>query len=174
AAPRAEPLRPAALSEPATAELLRAQLGASPDPAFVSACHEVRGGNPFLLEELIRTAIDRGLAGSAREAQIVRELVPEGIARSVLLRIARLPQPARELAGAAAVVGDGGELRLAAALAGLERDAASDAARSLRDAAILEDEQPLHFVHPLIGSAIYSDLPAAERAAAHERAADLL
>ena len=172
--PTVERLRPAALSEQAVGEILSAQLASPPDPGFVSACREVSGGNPFLLGELVRTVVDEGLSGGARDAEIVRDLVPEGIARSILLRVARLSPAAGELARAAAVVGDGGELRLAAALAGLERDAAGDAARSLRDAAILDEEQPLQFVHPLIRSAIYSDVPAAERSAAHERVADLL
>jgi DNA-binding CsgD family transcriptional regulator len=172
--PTVQRLRPAPLSEEAVAEVLGAQLASPPDPAFVSAVSDVSGGNPFLLQELVRTVVDDGLPGSARDAQIVRGLVPEGISRSILLRLARLSAAARELARAAAVVGDGGELRLAAALAGLERNTASDAARSLRDAAILEDEPSLQFVHPLIRSAIYSDLAAPDRAAAHERAADLL
>ena len=47
------------------------------------------------------------------------------------------------------------------------RRALADLAR----AEILRDEHPLGFVHPLVRDAVYRDLPAAERALAHERAA---
>jgi predicted ATPase len=98
--PTVQRLRPAPLSEQAVAEFVGAQLASPPDPAFVSAVSEVSGGNPFLLEELVRTVVDEGLSGSARDAQIVRGLVPEGISRSILLRVARLSPAARELARA--------------------------------------------------------------------------
>ena len=37
-------------------------------------------------------------------------------------------------------------------------------------AEIVRAEPPLGFVHPLVGAAVYGDVPAAERSASHERA----
>jgi DNA-binding CsgD family transcriptional regulator len=92
----------------------------------------------------------------------------------VLVRLARTSQPAVRLARALAVLGDGADTRGAAALAGLDRVAAGSAADALAAAGIIEAGRPLHFIHPVVRNAIYADLPAGERAAAHERAARIL
>lgn len=48
-----EILCPGPLSEPAVARLICEGLGAAPDPAFVTTCANLTGGNPFALRELI-------------------------------------------------------------------------------------------------------------------------
>jgi tetratricopeptide (TPR) repeat protein len=49
-----------------------------------------------------------------------------------------------------------------------------DASDELAAAGLLQKEQPLEFVHPVIGSAVYRSVPAGRRATAHRRAATLL
>ena len=65
----------------------------------------VSGGNPFMLRELLLSwrpsaARERG------EAPHVRDVAPATIQRAVLVRLARLPDPASRLAQAVAVLGD--------------------------------------------------------------------
>jgi predicted ATPase len=72
----AQILRPGPLSEPAVARLLCDGLGSRPDPAFVSACAKVSGGNPFVLRELILDLAADGVAPGATQAARVAERVP--------------------------------------------------------------------------------------------------
>ena len=153
---------------------MQATLGSDAQPAFCSTCHEVSGGNPFLLGELTAALEHDGVAGRASDAPLVRELGLEGVARATLLRLARLPPAAASLARAVAVLGDSADGRHVAALSGLGRHELDEAADALGRAGILEARLPLRFVHPLVRNAIYSDVPAAERDRAHRAAADLL
>jgi DNA-binding NarL/FixJ family response regulator len=79
-------------------------------------------------------------------------------------------------ATAAAVLGDGSELRDVAALAGLEdQHLATLAATSLARAALLRVTTPtVEFAHPVVRAAVYSSIEPAQRLRAHRRAAELL
>ena len=103
----------------------------------------------------------------------VETLAARTVGRSIGLRLGRLPENARRLASALAVL-EQSDLRRAARLADLDDAAAVDAAELLATAGILEPDQPLRFVHPIVRSGVYSELSDAERALAHRRAADLL
>jgi DNA-binding CsgD family transcriptional regulator len=168
-------LRPRALSAEPVAQIVRAAVGAPAHDAFCAACLEASGGNPFLLRELLAALTAEGARGDAAEAEHVREVAPASISRAVLVRLARLPAAARRLAQAVAVLGDDAEPRDAAALAGLEREEAAEAADALTGAGVLEPHfRPLRFAHPLVRNAVYQDVPAGRRALAHERAAAVL
>jgi DNA-binding CsgD family transcriptional regulator len=168
-------LTPRPLSPAAAAALLAAELGEQPDGAFAATCHEVSGGNPFLLHELARTVAVQAISPSAEQAPRVHELAPERVARTVLVRLARLSPAARAVASALVVLGDDVDHRLAAALAGLDEATALGGADELRGVAILDPAAAsLRFVHPLVRTALHREVPAGERAQAHARAAELL
>jgi len=167
-------LTPRALSSEASTALLAAELSQDPDPEFASACQEVTGGNPFLLCELVETIATEGIVPHVTETQTVRELMPERIAQTVLLRVARLSPSARAAARSLSVLGDDSDHRLVAALAELDVTALRVAADALRGIAILDPGDALRFAHPLVRAAVYADIPASERAMAHARAAAIL
>jgi len=168
--PSAEVLVLAPLSEPAVAELVRLGLGADVEPVFAKACHEVTGGVPFLVQELVRTIAEDGIEPTAGAASRVAALAPRTVSQSVVQRLSRLSSAARELARAAAVLGEG-DLRLASGLADVDPGAAATAADELADAAILEHGRPLRFVHPIVRAAVEADLSSAERSGLHAAAA---
>lgn len=172
--PAARLLRPRTLSAAAVAELVHAAFAGAASDEYCAAVEHVTGGNPFLVHELLAQLAAEGGSGASEEAAHVRDVVPATIAHAVLVRLARAPESARRLVRALAVLGDGAEVRLAAALAELPRDAAADAADALVAAGVLEPGRPLRFLHPLLRAAVYDDTPAAWRAARHARAADLL
>jgi DNA-binding CsgD family transcriptional regulator len=171
--PSCSVLRPGRLSEEAVGQVVALDLP-GPEPAFVHACAEVSGGNPFLTRELVRALHADRVSPTAGAVDEVKRLVPESVLRSVLVRLARLSEAAQRLAYASAVLADGSLLRHAAALAELDRDLAAGAADELAAAHVLEPGEPLRFVHPLIATAVHSDHPAFARAGAHRRAALLL
>jgi DNA-binding CsgD family transcriptional regulator len=140
----------------------------------MEACARVSGGNPFLAGELVRSLQADRIPPTAQSVPDVVRLVPESVLRSVLVRLTRLGEHGQRLAGAIAVLGDGAALRHAGVLAELDSEAADRAADALARAHILDSGEPLRFTHPLIATAVHSDLPSFARGRAHRRAADLL
>ena len=98
----------------------------------------------------------------------------EGIGRRVVARVRCLDPGAFGLAQALAVLGDGCELRHAAAIAGVEMAAAARLADGLTGAEVLATDDPPRFVHPVIRDALDASLGGDERDRAHRRAARLL
>jgi DNA-binding CsgD family transcriptional regulator len=164
----------APLSAEATTALLTQELGQEPAPPFAAACFEVSGGNPFLLRELARTLVQRGIEPLPEQVHQVRDLVPERVAQTVLMRLEQSSLQAKALARSLAVFGDGGESRWVAELAELDPGDVSQAADELRVSSILDAGPSLRFIHPLVRNAVYADIPAGERTQAHVRAAALL
>ncbi len=128
--PFVDVIEPRGLSEHAVARAL----GAGAEPGFVAACAQVTGGNPFLLEELLRELAQ--VAPTDANAPLVARQTSRTVSRAALARLRRLPREATALAHAVVILGDGAEPAVAAALAGLEEDAASRAADALEAAAI--------------------------------------
>jgi DNA-binding CsgD family transcriptional regulator len=154
--------------------LVRAQLGANASDGFCRACHAATGGNPFLLRELVDELEREGVEPNAAQADAVRSITPETVRRTVLLRLSRLPETARELVIAAAILGDGAALADAAKLGGLDLGQAARAADMLAGRGILERAPTLGFVHALVREVIYEALPLHERSLRHGEAARLL
>jgi DNA-binding CsgD family transcriptional regulator len=169
-----EVLRPRGLSVGAAAAWLRAGLAEDPDAEFTRAAHAATGGNPFLLGELVTALVEAEVRPTGEAAERVTAIGPEGVRRAVLGRLAGLGVGATALARSLAVLGSGAELRDAATLADLALDDAAALVESLVRVQVLRDERRLSFVHPLVRSAIYLDLPAATRVQAHARAARIL
>jgi hypothetical protein len=154
--PVAEVLRP----QPLGAEAVAA-ISTSSDLAFVTAALEATGGNPFLLDELLRAL------GPVRSAVAVAALEPRELARGVL---ARLSAPARDLVRAAEVLREDATLAACTELSG----AGATALRELVAAGLLSDGDPLRFRHPLVLAAVRASVPAAERRAWQARAVTVL
>jgi DNA-binding CsgD family transcriptional regulator len=171
--PLAAVIRPAPLSADAATLFLREALAPDAEEAFCAACREATAGNPLLLRELVHAIVAEGLAPTEANVPRLRALEARAGSRAVSLRLSRLPPEATALAQAVAVLGDDADPRQAAALAGLDQEVASEAADALAQADVLRPE-PLAFVHPLIGAAVYETLTPLERDRGHARAARLL
>jgi len=168
-------LRPRPLSREGVATLLRERTARDDvAPEFSAACHEVAGGNPFLLSQLMGGLLASGVVPDAAGAAQARHVRPEALSRSVLLRLSRMPAGAAALAVAVAVLGEDVALHDARELAELDEQLAARALDRLAAAEILAAEQPLHFVHPIVREAVYGDLGPAERMRWHAHAAQLL
>ena len=163
----------APLSEDGVVEFLRS-VATDPTGSFARACRAATGGNPFLLGHLAAALRDSGVPFTTEGASRVASVTPPEIARGVRRALGRLDPQAVALARAVAVLGDDTPLDEAAALASLEREAASEAADRLAQARLLDDSRPLRFAHPLLREAAHATLTAADREREHRRAAGLL
>jgi len=158
------------LSRAAVADLLADAFPAAA-PHVLEACWMVTGGNPALVRELAGARAAGRLGAGARE---VAEFAPERLGAAVAARLARISPDAVALAHAVAVLGARDSLRDAAAVAGLDDEAAAEAADALCRAEALRAPPPVAFVHPLVRNALYRAMPAAVRSRLHSRAAHLL
>jgi DNA-binding CsgD family transcriptional regulator len=156
--PAAERLVPEPLSADAVAAL-----GGTNDAAFARMALRTTGGNPFLVDELLREL------GPERSAAAVERVEPRDLGRIVL---ARISAEARALAWALAVLGERATLAECGVLADVPD--APTAADELMSSGIIADAQELRFRHPLIGAAVAAGLPRSRRADWHARAAALL
>jgi DNA-binding CsgD family transcriptional regulator len=172
--PFAAVVRPAPLSPAAVAQLLRERLESNPAEEFVETVHASCAGNPFLLNELVHAVLAEQIEPTASAAARVRELGPESLSRFVLQRLRRLGPDAEALARAVAILGEEPDAELAAALAGLDPEAAAASAAELARSDVLRPRRPLMFAHPVLRAAVYAELSEAERERGHERAAELL
>jgi class 3 adenylate cyclase len=167
-------LRPAPLSDSAVGTLVHARLGPHVSSALSTACYTSTWGNPFLLDELV-TELSRGATPVDQlDPRAVRGFASRRLATAVLMRIERIGPSAPAFAQAATALGERANIAQAAELAGIDAGEGRSLARSLVDAEILEGIEPPRFVHALVQSAIYEEIPASDRAALHARAAKLL
>ncbi|MGK2948146.1 MAG: ATP-binding protein [Acidimicrobiales bacterium] len=146
------------------------------DPAVVEHVLRATGGNPLLLDQLVRHLWETGaIAGDEEGWRATRALhetgIPDG-ARSLLgARLDALPGPERALLQRASVVGRSFTPEALSALG----DPADDTLltllwrRGLVVAGNVDGE--LAFRHALVREAAYASVPLAERATQHERLA---
>ena len=167
-------LRPAALGTAASADLVRGALGSAPSAAFQAACYELTGGNPLLLRALLDSLEAEGIRGADPDVPHLRRLTPGTVSRRVLLQLGRMSAAALAAARGVAVLGTSATTARAARLAGLDADAGAEAVGTLMAERLIEGDQALRFVHPLVRSVVYQDLAAPVRQRWHQRAARML
>lgn len=173
AEPVATTVRPRPLGVDGVRTLVEAALGPS-DAAFVAACRSATGGNPFLVTELLAELAAAGVAARREDVDRIAAVVPRGVQRAVLVRLASLPTASADLARAAAVLGDGADARRAARLVGVGDGELGEAVDALVAARLVVPDVALTFVHPLLRAAVTSTMGPAALAATHRRAAVLL
>jgi len=165
---------PDPLSADAVAAMVHARLGEDADPRFCAACARVTGGNPLLLRQLLTSLEADGVKPDAASVEVVADIGPRAVSRTVLIRLARLPGEAVSVARAVAVLGESADVRTVASLAELPQEQVAEQTAALARVEILRDEPPLGFVHPLVRDAVYNELSSAHRELMHSRAAEEL
>jgi AAA ATPase domain len=169
-------LRPALLSGEAVAAITLRTLGsAAADSNTCAAIYHATGGNPFYVLELLRALnrADRSGGAGAIEDAVSRGGL-EGVALQLGARLRNLDLYSLRLAQAIAILGDGCELRHAAAISQTEMAQAIGLATELVRLDVLGEDQPPRFIHPIVQHALVQTLSRAEHDAAHRAAARVL
>jgi DNA-binding CsgD family transcriptional regulator len=170
--PSVQVIQPRPLTLAASAELIAREVANPISAEVVEACHRMTGGNPFLLNELVREIED---ARRPVTAAWVRSISPASLTRSVMARLTRLGSPALALARAVAVLGGSAHLKVAAELVNLGLDDGAAAAdRLIRAGVVVTHDEKLDFAHPLVREAVYGELSPPVRWRLHAAAARLL
>ncbi|HEY0345441.1 MAG TPA: AAA family ATPase, partial [Solirubrobacteraceae bacterium] len=167
-------VEPAPLSLAAVDDLARAILGDQVERAFSEVCHAATGGNPFYLVELLRALRHDGVAGTAASVPAIDGLTPRAVVEATLARLRRLPAEVRAVAEATALLEPRAELRWIAELTGLDVEVVAVAADSLLDLGMLRSVAPCRFEHPILRSAVDSEISPARRGRLHLKAARAL
>ena len=165
---------PTLLSERAVGQMVQGALGDATSDQLCAAVWAASGGNPLYVAELVRAVGFGGRPVAELDTAALLAGGREGVARRVLARVRGLDPRALGLAQAAAVLGDGCELRHAAAIAGLEMAEAMPLAASLVRVELLAGDDPARFIHPIVGDGVEASLGSDERDAAHRAAARVL
>jgi adenylate cyclase len=158
--------------------LLGDLIGTDPSLALVSRNIAERGqGNPFFLEEMVQSLVERGDLEGRRGAYRLKaglDIIPLPPTVQAVLgaRIDRLVEASRRVLQIAAVIGREVPLAILQRVAGLTSDAVADALSQLRRAEMLYQVTPfsegLHvFRHPLIQEVAYRSLLQARRREIH-------
>src|SRR5215208_3529980 len=135
-------------------------------------------GNPFVLEEMLREAIDEGGLAEVGRTSFEAERIPETVKDTILLRLRRLEPAHTSILEAAAVLGRSFDYPMLIAVA--EADDA-DVHAALKTATaeqlLVEDEgKPgrYRWRHALTQEAIYDEIVTPRRQSIHARAAEVL
>jgi len=167
-------VRPELLSEGAVGAIVRGALGPGATDGLCAAAWAASGGNPLYLAELLRAieSEDRSL-GEFDPADLFAGGAP-GVTRRVTAGMRGLHPRALPLAQAIALLGDGCQLRHAAALAGVEMSEAISLGAGLVRLEVLAADNPPCFVHPVVRDAVEGSLASDARDALHRASAGLL
>jgi hypothetical protein len=155
------------LSGGETRALAGALAGREVDPATADGLWARTEGNPFFLQELVRSVGERHL-DRARTAP-----VPAPVREVVLRRISRLSREATEVLSVAAVAGRHFDAQVVAETAGVEIEATLAALEpAVAAGLVVEDQRRLgwfRFTHAMAADALYETIGRLRRARLHRR-----
>ncbi len=178
------PLKPLGL--PDVKRLLVSMLGMTEDPEpLARRLHEETGGNPYLVEEVMKGLVEEGLLRQedgrwvAAAATLQQLPISARIAEAVGRRLSRLAAPEREALGVLAALGRPATLDLLGRLLGSDGDSLLPVCEGLTRRGLLEVERPEGAVtygipaKPLRDVA-YAEIPLEGRRSLHRRIAETL
>jgi len=167
------------------ADLLQALLGSDPGLTTLrSFLVERSSGNPFFVEEIVRSLVDTGvLQGTRGSYRLARPFprieVPPTVRAVLAARIDALPAAGKRLLEAAAVIGHDVPITLLQAISGLTEDRVRALLDNLQDAEFLYATQlfpdlQYTFKHSLTQDVTYSGILHERRRDIHARVVDAI
>ncbi len=148
--------------------------------SILEAIYELTEGNPFFIEEVLKSLITAGVIGSAREAwegQTWNELpIPRSIHGAVQQRLAQVSDAARQVVTLAAVAGRRFDFAFLQQITHLEELELLRLMKELIAAQLVveESEEQFAFRHALTRQAVYRQLLLRERKSLHRTIAETM
>ena len=155
------------------------QFGQSPSRETTERLRTLTEGNPFFIEEVLKSLVVGGDISSASSLEVAAASevgIPRSVQASVDQRIGGLSAPARQVVEMAAVTGRRFDFKLLERLSELSEDELLSIIKELIAAQLVAEESADHYVfrHALTQQAIYSSLLARERRSMHGRIGEAL
>ncbi|MGH7319993.1 MAG: ATP-binding protein, partial [Candidatus Rokuibacteriota bacterium] len=150
--------------------------GADPDAFVVGSVLRRTGGNPFFVAELVRLARAEG-GLDALVADGADAAVPAGVRGVVDRRLRRLPEPARRVLEAAAVLGQDFDVEVTARTADVSPSAVASAIEAAEAGRLVAPSRDLTrhtFSHALVREVLYQGIGVERHATLHLRAGESL
>ncbi|MGR4848797.1 ATP-binding protein [Streptomyces sp. LARHCF252] len=164
------------LGEAGVARIIREEVGEEAEDEFCGECWTVTNGIPFEAVELAIRLRERRVRGTQDEVPVMRDLAAAVKGPGLIERLKRLGPSTVRFAWAGAVLGGPFSPESAADLAVVGSAEAVEATEKLRACRILTDADEaagaLEFVHPLIATTVYRDIPSGLRVGMHDAAAN--
>jgi tetratricopeptide (TPR) repeat protein len=164
-------------------EMIRATVGVETVGLEVRRLLRERSeGNPFVLEEILKEALDRGAVSRHdpvwRQESLQRLRLPRTVRDSVLGRLAHLSDDAADVLRCASVLGRSFDYPLLVAISGCAQPEVQAALRTCVQQQLLEEDPDVdgqyRFRHSLTRESVYDDLLVPQRQDLHAAAADAL
>jgi DNA-binding CsgD family transcriptional regulator len=158
-----------------TAAMIRAtfDLPRSPQADFLKAMHVLTDGNPFFIEEVLKSFVAAGeifeLGGQWGRKPLSQMRVPRTVQAAVRGRVNQLDAEAQRLLDVAAVAGQRWDFAVLQCLTGHDEATLIRHVKAMIAAQLVVEESPdaFAFRHALTRQAIYTGLLARERAGLH-------
>jgi DNA-binding SARP family transcriptional activator len=167
--------------EHAADDLVASRLRSPQTRSFVRALHAETGGNPFFMDEVLRSLQEAGALGDdgqALEHALEGMGVPEGVEEVIARRLARMSSQAGEALMVGAVVGTRFELEVVREVLAEPDEAVMTALEEAIEAGLVV-EQPdridtFAFSHAILRDAVYTRPSKSRRARLHQRVGEVL
>ncbi|MEP6753561.1 MAG: AAA family ATPase, partial [Candidatus Dormiibacterota bacterium] len=149
---------------------------------FRDFLYERSEGNPFVVEEMLRDALDRGdifHTAQGWDRKAVNEIrIPRTVKDTILHRLERLSRDEIAVLSAAAVMGRSFDLTTLAEVTGVDQTAVLSAIETGVTYQLLEEDRANYgryqFRHALTREAVYEDMVVPRRQQLHARVAEVL
>jgi class 3 adenylate cyclase len=149
---------------------------------FREFLHERSEGNPFVLEEMLRDAVDRGdiyRTASGWDHKALAEMrIPHTVRAAILHRLERLRKDEVDVLSAASVVGRSADIKSLIGVTGMDEAAVYAALETCVAYQLLEEDKrtpgKYQFRHALTREAVYEDMIVPRRQQLHARVAEVL
>ncbi len=165
-------------------DVSRQTLETTQELALVDAVFRESDGNPFFIEEILRTLLESEVI-YLREGKWVSDAthmsdlsIPKSIRELVEQRLARLPEESRELLSIASVIGYEFDMQTLETVAGIPVASVFDRVRAAVDAAIVspvpDEPNRYRFAYGATRDALYEELPESRRFELHRAIGEAL
>ena len=149
---------------------------------FREFLHERSEGNPFVLEEMLRDAVDRGdiyRTASGWDRKALAEMrIPRTVKAAILHRLERLRKEEVDVLSAASVIGRAADIKTLIGVTGMEEATVYAALETCVTYQLLEEDErtsgKYQFRHALTREAVYEDMIVPRRQQLHARVAEFL
>jgi DNA-binding CsgD family transcriptional regulator len=154
------------------------ELERQPRSEFVGAIHNLSEGNPFFIEEILKSLVAAGdifLTDGKWERKPLEELhIPRTVQLSLRQRLSQLSPPTREVLSIAAVAGKRFDFVLLQYLTGIPEAELIRIIHELKDAQFVVEENVdiFAFRHALTRQAVYQEMFQRERRTLHRKIAE--